>query len=68
MAGKGAPEGNQYAKKEAAGRTIGLYMTGEELGILTFLLVEQNKEVTQKAIDMLARSIFKDAVREKERS
>lgn len=63
MAGKGAPEKNQYAKKEKKGRTIGLYITPEELTILENSLSSQGKSTEQLEIDRYARSVFKDAVK-----
>ena len=38
MTGKGAPEGNQYAKKEDRGRTISLYVSGEDFTLIRQIL------------------------------
>jgi hypothetical protein len=65
MAGKGAPEGNQYAKKDAPGRTIGLYITSEEYTLLQNMLSHQGTEINNKNADALARTLFKQAVRRK---
>lgn len=38
MAGKGAPHGNQYAKKEDRGKTISLYVSGEDMALIRQIL------------------------------
>jgi len=62
MAGKGAPKQNLYAKKERAGRTIGLYITSDELDILEALLSGQGKGTDKLSVDKCARQLFKKAV------
>lgn len=78
MTGTGAPKGNQYAKKTAQDgtapftkrRSIGLYLTVDEVAILEHLLLEQGTDVTtlpekerESAVNHLAREVFKGAVR-----
>ena len=63
----GAPKGNQYAKKEQPGRTIGLYIASEDLAILEEALRKQGKMADKLDIDRYARHIFKEAVKRLER-
>lgn len=62
MAGKGAPKDNQYAKKEHPGRTIGLYITGEEWMKLSVILESRGEPHEDKDIAKFARSFFKQAL------
>lgn len=66
MTGKGAPKHNQYAKKEQPGRTIGLYITSEELDILEVSLTRQGKPADKLSVDRYARQLFKKAVKHEE--
>lgn len=43
MTGKGAPRGNQYAKKEDRGRTISLYVSGDDISLIRMVLQAHNQ-------------------------
>lgn len=62
MAGTGAPPNNQYAKKEVAGRTIGLYLKPAEQEIIKALLIKQGKSASRLEIDRYARKLFSESV------
>lgn len=55
MAGKGAPHGNQYAKKESAGRTISLYLSGEDLAIIRQILQDRGEDASEQACVKIAK-------------
>jgi len=44
MAGTGAPEGNQYAKKGDTGKTISLYLKAEDMALLRLVLQQHEKD------------------------
>lgn len=53
MAGTGAPKGNQYAKKGDTGRTISLYLSGEDMAIIRQILEDRGEDSSdQKCIEM----------------
>lgn len=55
--GKGAPEGNTYAKKGDTGRTISLYLKSEDMALLRIVLQQRGKEPTdQECIDLAKKS------------
>jgi hypothetical protein len=55
MAGKGAPEGNTYAKKEDTGKPLTLYLKAEDMELLRVVLQQSGKEPTDKECRKLAR-------------
>jgi hypothetical protein len=62
MSGTGAPKGNQYRKgktSECRGRTIGLYILGNDLRHFEEMLQAAGKDHSQQAIDAYARHLFK---------
>lgn len=59
MAGTGAPEGNQYAKKEMTGHKIGLYLSVEDMQILRFVQEKYGQDTSDTACVNLARKAAK---------
>ena len=62
MAGKGAPEGNQYAKKEDTGRTISLYLSAEDMKLLHYVLEQHHLDSSDAACVVLARQAAKSGI------
>lgn len=59
MAGKGAPEGNQYAKKKNTGHKIGMYLSAEDLQLLRFVQEKHGQDTSDAACYDLARKAAK---------
>lgn len=60
MADRGAPKGNQNARKETAGRKLVVYLTAEDIKLLRFILEKHGHEdLSDAACNELARSAAK---------
>lgn len=63
MTGKGAPEGNQYAKKsEERGRTISLYLAGEDFALIRQILLDRGDDSSDEKCIELARIAAKSGI------
>lgn len=62
MAGKGAPEGNQYAKKEEKGRTISLYLAGDDFALIRQILQDRGEDSSDEKCVELAKMAAKSGV------
>ena len=63
MAGKGAPEGNQYAKKsEEKGRTISLYLAGDDFALIRQILQDRGEDSSDEKCIELARMAAKSGI------
>jgi hypothetical protein len=60
----GAPRKNQYARKDVPGRTMGLYLSSENIIRLREILKARGATVEKVEEDRLARALFKLAVQE----
>lgn len=67
MSGTGAPKGNQYRTgktSECRGRTIGLYILGDDLRHFEEMLRAAGQDHSRQAIDAYARALFKEKAQE----
>jgi hypothetical protein len=63
MADRGAPQGNQNARKETTGHRLVIYLSAEDIKLLRFVLEKHGHEDTSDAAcDELARSAAKMGV------
>ena len=62
MAGKGAPEGNQYAKKEEKGRTISLYLSGDDFALIRQILQDRGEDSSDEKCIELAKMAAKSGI------
>lgn len=62
MTGKGAPQGNQYARKGDTGKTISLYLSGDDMTIIRQILVDRGEDASDAACVSLAKKAAKSGV------
>ena len=63
MSGKGAPKGNAYAKKsEDRGRTISLYLAGEDIAMLRLILQDRGEDDSDQKCIELAKMAAKSGI------
>ena len=62
MVGTGAPKGNQYAKKEDAGKTISLYIAGDDFKIIRQILQDRGEDTSESACIRLAKQAAKSGI------
>lgn len=62
MTGKGAPQGNQYACKEDTGRTISLYLSGDDIAIIRQILQDRGEDASDKSCVRIAKQAAKSGI------
>lgn len=59
---RGAPKNNQYAKKDQAGKTMSLYLAGEDMAILRQILQDRGKDSSVQKCVELAKMAAKSGI------